>query len=97
MVVDVALSLILVAYLVVKLQLNDFHEMENIKQTSETVDGQFGQCAAIAWSFESFCDIGSPRHLLVALCFDVGSPCVHLRMLGVRGCACKCVCVCGQY
>lgn len=54
---------------------------------------QSGQCAAVVGSFESFCAVGFPRHLVVALRCDVGSPCVHLWMLGVR----QKVCVWGQY
>lgn len=57
---------------------------------------QNGQCAAVVGSFESFSAVGSPRHLVVALRSDVGSPCVHLRMLGVRH-VCVNVCVWGQY
>lgn len=43
-----------------------------------------GLCAAVVWSFQSFCAAGSSRHLVVALRSDVGSPCVHLWMVGVR-------------
>lgn len=46
---------------------------------------QSGQCAAVVWSFESFCVVGSPRHLVVALRSDVGSPCVHLWIGGGGG------------
>lgn len=56
---------------------------------------QFGRCAAVAGSFESFCAVSFSRHLVVALRSDVGSPCVRTWTLGSGKCVC--VCVCGQY